>query len=404
MKRLLNLMLASVLACAAWAAGNDTYTVIVSCDGLRWDYAECFDMPFFDRLAKEGVKAVMQPSFPTKTFPNHYTLATGLYPDHHGIIANTFRILDEDKKYRIGSEVAGQGKYYGGDPIWLTAKRQGVNTATVYWVGSDVKINGEYPTYWQDYRKKPLLKPEERVDKVIELLNQPVDKRPHLVMCYFEEPDHSGHSYGPINKKTRRVAESLDDLLWKLWARLKAIPEIGDKINLIITGDHGMAWLSDVRVVRSDHYIKKEWVQHFDGDSPALIYVSKPEYADSIVNALQGVDHIRAWKKGELPGYLHYGTNKNMGDVVVLPDLGWVFRDNTKVNGGTHGWDPTYSDMLVGFRAIGPDFKVGYVRPGTFRNVCIYPLLAHLLGITPAACDGDLKEVSDMLKVAPPQF
>ena len=121
-------------------------------------------------------------------------------------------------------------------------------------------------------------------------------------------------------------------------------------------------------------------------------------------NALQGVDHIRAWKKGELPGYLHYGTNKNMADVVVLPDLGWVFRNNTKVLGGTHGWDPTYSDMLVGFRAIGPDFKVGYVRPGTFRNVCIYPLLAHLLGITPAPCDGDLKEVSDMLKVAPPQF
>ena len=397
-------MLASVLACAAWAAGNDTYTVIVSCDGLRWDYAECFDMPFFDRLAKEGVKAVMQPSFPSKTFPNHYTLATGLYPDHHGIIANTFRILDEDKKYKIGSEVAGQGKYYGGDPIWLTAKHQGVKTATVYWVGSDVKINGEYPDYWQDYRKKPLLKPEERVDKVIELLNMPEDKRPHLVMCYFEEPDHTGHSYGPINKKTRRVAEGLDDLLWKLWARLKAIPEIGDKINLIITGDHGMTWLSDVRVVRSDNYVKKEWVKHFDGDSPALIYTTKPEYADSIVNALQGVDHIRAWKKGEVPEYLHYGTNKNMGDVVVMPDLGWVFRDNTKVISGNHGWDPTYSDMLVGFRAIGPDFKVGYVRPGTFRNVCIYPLLAHLLGITPAPNDGDLKEVGDMLRVPLPQF
>ena len=399
MKRLLNMMLALVLAGAAWAAGNENYTVIVSCDGLRWDYAECFDMPFFDRLAKEGVKAVMQPSFPTKTFPNHYTLATGLYPDHHGIIANTFRILDEDKKYRIGSEVAGQGKYYGGDPIWLTAKRQGVNTATVYWVGSDVKINGEYPTYWQDYRKKPLLKPEERVDKVIELLNLPVDKRPHLVMCYFEEPDHSGHSYGPINKKTRRVAVSLDDLLWKLWARLKAIPEIGDKINLIITGDHGMAWLSDVRVVRSDHYIKKEWVQHFDGDSPALIYVSKPEYADSIVNALQGVDHIRAWKKGELPGYLHYGTNKNMGDVVVLPDVGWLFASKpSKTQGGSHGFDHTAADMQVGFRAIGPDFKVGYEKADRFRNVCIYPLLCYLLGVTPSPNDGSLDEVRDMLR------
>ena len=140
MKRLLNLVLACGLAIAAWAAGNDTYTVIVSCDGLRWDYAECFDMPFIDRLAKEGVKAVIQPSFPTKTFPNHYTLATGLYPDHHGIIANTFLVKDEGKKYKIGSDVAREGKHYGGDPIWLTAKRQGVKTATVYWVGSYVKI------------------------------------------------------------------------------------------------------------------------------------------------------------------------------------------------------------------------------------------------------------------------
>ncbi len=404
MKRLLNLTLASVLAIAAWAAGNDTYTVIVSCDGLRWDYAECYDMPFFDRLAREGVKAVMQPSFPTKTFSNHYTLATGLYPDHHGIIANTFRIRKEDKKYSIGSDVAREGKHYSGDPIWLTAKRQGVKTATVYWVGSDVKIKEGHADYWEDYAKKPLLKPQERVNRVIELLNMPEEKRPHLIMCYFEEPDHAGHSHGPNSKKTRRMAESMDSLLWTMWARIKALPEIGNKVNLIITGDHGMAWLSDVRVVNSENYVKKEWVEHFDGDNPALIYTSKPEYADSIVNALQGVDHIRAWKKGELPEYLHYGTNKNMSDVVVMPDMGWVFRNNTKVHGGTHGWDPTMSDMLVGFRAVGPDFKIGYAKPGVFRNVCIYSLLAHLLGITPEPNDGNLQEVSDMLKIAPPLF
>lgn len=404
MKRLLNLTIAAIVAVAAWAAGNDTYTVIVSLDGLRWDYAECYDMPFFDRLAKEGVKAIMQPSFPTKTFPNHYTLATGLYPDHHGIIANTFRLHDSGAKYKIGGDEARKGNNYGGDPIWLTAKRQGVKTATVYWVGSDVKIKGEYPTYWQDYQKKPLLKPQERVDKVIELLLMPEDKRPHLVMCYFEEPDHAGHSHGPNSKQTRRAIENLDSLLWTLWARIKALPEIGNKVNLIITGDHGMAWLSEIRVVRSDQYIKEEWVEHFDGDNPALIYTTKPEYADSIVNALQGVDHIRAWKRGELPEYLHYGTSVNMSNVVVMPDLGWVFRNNTKVHGGTHGWDNTMSDMQVGFRAIGPDFKIGYVRPGTFRNVCIYPLLAHLLGITPEPNDGNLQEVSDMLKVAPPQF
>lgn len=406
MKRLFNLLLSFTLAIAAWAAGNDNYTVIVSLDGLRWDYAECFDMPFFDRLAKEGVKAVMQPAFPTKTFPNHYTLATGLYPDHHGIIANNFILRDSGKKYSLSNnETKSQGKYYGGDPIWLTAQRQGVKTATVYWVGSDVKIKGEHPTYWHDYQKRPLLSFDERVSRVIELLSMPQEKRPHLVMCYFNEPDHAGHNHGPNSKKTRKSVEYLDSLLWTLWARIKALPEIGDKVNLIITGDHGMAWLNEERIVRSDNYIKPEWNAVIEGDNPALIYVKRPELADSIVDALQGVDHIRAWKKGELPEYLHYGTNPNMGDVVVMPDLGWVFRHNNKLhNAGTHGWDNTASDMLVGFRAIGPDFKVGYVRAGTFRNVCIYPLLAHLLGIKPEPNDGDLQEVADMLKVAPPKF
>ena len=405
MKRLTNVLLAALMAIAAWAAGNDTYTVIVSCDGLRWDYAECYDMPFFDRLAREGVKAVMQPSFPTKTFPNHYTLATGLYPDHHGIIANSFRLGDSGKIYSLSNnETRSNGKYYGGDPIWLTAKRQGVKTATVYWVGSDVKIQGEHPNYWQDYQKKPLLTFDQRVDEVINLLSMPQDKRPRLVMCYFEEPDHSGHSYGPNSMKTRRAAQNIDSLLWSMWARIKALPEIGNKVNLIITGDHGMAWLSQQRKVVARDYIKEEWGAKILGDSPALIYVDNKQYVDSIVNALQGVDHIRVWRKGELPEYLHYGTNPNMGDVVVMPDLGWLFTNSKRVIAGTHGWDNTASDMQVGFRAIGPDFKVGYVREGTFRNVCIYPLLAHLLGVTPSPCDGTLQEVGDMLKVAPPQF
>ena len=347
---------------------------------------------------------VVQPSFPTKTFPNHYTLATGLYPDHHGIIANTFVVREDNKLYKIGSDVAREGKHYGGDPIWLTAKRQGVKTATVYWVGSDVKIKEGHANYWEDYAKRPLLKPKARVDRVIELLSMPEDKRPHLVMCYFEEPDHTAHSYGPITKKTRREAEQMDSLLWTLWVRLKALPEIGNKINLIITGDHGMTWTNELRVVNSYQYIKKEWNARIEGDSPALIYVDRPEIADSIVNALQGVDHIRAWKKADVPEYLHYGSNKNIGEVIVLPDLGWVFRHNNKVIPGNHGWDNTASDMQVGFRAIGPDFKVGYVRPGSFRNVCIYPLLAYLLGITPEPNDGDLQEVGDILTVAPPKF
>jgi predicted AlkP superfamily pyrophosphatase or phosphodiesterase len=186
-------MIAVCAVITAMAAGRDTYTVIVSLDAFRWDYSEAYDTPFFDYIASEGTKAVMMPSFPSKTFPNHYTLATGLYPDHHGIVANSFKDRAHGKVYSLGDSVTrSDPSYYGGDPIWLTAKHQGVKTATVYWVGSDVAIEGEHANYWKDYLKDRLTF-EQRIDEVVNLLSKPQSSRPHLVMAYFEEPDHSGH-------------------------------------------------------------------------------------------------------------------------------------------------------------------------------------------------------------------
>jgi predicted AlkP superfamily pyrophosphatase or phosphodiesterase len=398
MKRIIFSMIAVCAVITAMAAGRDTYTVIVSLDAFRWDYSEAYDTPFFDYIASEGTKAVMMPSFPSKTFPNHYTLATGLYPDHHGIVANSFKDRAHGKVYSLGDSVTrSDPSYYGGDPIWLTAKHQGVKTATVYWVGSDVAIEGEHANYWKDYLKDRLTF-EQRIDEVVNLLSKPQSSRPHLVMAYFEEPDHSGHGFGPISQPTRHAVETLDSLLCVMWNKIQALP-IGGKVNLIVTGDHGMAWLSPERTISIKKYIKDEWVDRIESDLPVLVYFKKPEYADSVVNALRGVDHLRAWKRADIPAYLHYGSNPNIGDVVVLPDVGWMFTDKAiKPNTGTHGFDNTCSDMLVGFRAIGPDFKKAYAKGSTFRNVDIYPLLAHLLGVNPSPNDGDLNEVLDMLK------
>ena len=399
MKRLFLLMfLLPLMALQSWAAGRDNYTVIISLDGLRWDYLDTYDVPFMNQLAREGVKAVMQPSFPSKTFPNHYTLATGLTPDHHGIIANTFWDREKGVEFSLGNKVTrADGRYYGGDPVWLTAKHQGVKTATVFWVGSDVAVQGEHPTYWRDYQTEQL-DFESRVDEIIRLLSLPEQDRPHLVMAYFEEPDRSGHNYGPMHRMTRRAMEDLDLLLSKLWARIQLLP-FADQVNFIVTGDHGMASVDPKRFVDIDDVLPKRWYERFCNDYPTLIYASAPQYIDSIYNALQSVDHIRAWKRGELPAYLGYGTDKNMGDVVVLPDVGWLFADKpSKKQRGSHGFDHTAADMQVGFRAIGPDFKVGYEKPERFRNVCVYPLLCYLLGVTPSPNDGTLEDVRDLLK------
>jgi len=395
---LLSLILVAVLPWQAWAAGRENYTVIISLDGLRWDYLDTYDVPFMNQLAREGVKAVMQPSFPSKTFPNHYTLATGLTPDHHGIITNTFWDRERGVEFSLGNkETRSKGYYYGGDPVWLTAKHQGVKTATVFWVGSDVAIGGEHPTYWRDYQTQQL-DYEGRVDEIIRLLQMPDKDRPHLVMAYFEEPDRSGHNYGPMHRLTRRAMEDMDLLLSKLWARIQLLP-IADKVNLIITGDHGMTSVDPNRFVDIDDVLPRHWYERCCNDYPTLIYASAPQYIDSICDALQRVDHIRAWKKADIPAYLGYGTNKNMGDVVVLPDVGWLFADKpSKKQRGSHGFDHMAADMQVGFRAIGPDFKVGYEKKARFRNVCVYPLLCYLLGVTPSPNDGSLDEVSDMLR------
>ena len=401
MRRLINLvLLMAMLPWQAWAAGRDTYTVIISLDGLRWDYLDTYDVPFMQQLAREGVKAVMQPSFPSKTFPNHYTLATGLTPDHHGIITNTFWDRERGVEFSLGNkDTRSKGYYYGGDPVWLTAKHQGVKTATVFWVGSDVAIQGEHPSYWLDYQTESAkMGYEARVDEIIRLLRLPEKDRPHLVMAYFEEPDRSGHSYGPMHRLTRHAIEDMDLLLSKLWARIQMLP-IASQVNLIITGDHGMTSVDPKRFVDIDDVLPKHWYERFCNDYPTLIYASAPQYIDSICDALQGVDHIRAWRKADLPAYLGYGTNKNMGDVVVLPDVGWLFADKpSKKQRGSHGFDHTAADMQVGFRAVGPDFKVGYEKPDRFRNVCIYPLLCYLLGVSPSPNDGSLDEVSDMLR------
>ena len=349
----------AVLPLQTWAAGRDNYTVIISLDGLRWDYLDTYDVPFMQQLAREGVKAVMQPSFPSKTFPNHYTLATGLTPDHHGIITNTFWDRERGVEFSLGNKDTRSKGYY----------HQGVKTATVFWVGSDVAIQGEHPTYWLDYQTQQLDYPG-RVDEIIKLLSLPEDKRPHLVMAYFEEPDRSGHNYGPMNRLTRRAVEDMDRLLSLMWTRIQMLP-IGSQVNLIITGDHGMTSVDPKRFVDIDDVLPKHWYERFCNDYPTLIYASAPQYV----------------------------TNKNMGDVVVLPDVGWLFADKpSKKQRGSHGFDHTAADMQVGFRAVGPDFKVGYEKPDRFRNVCIYPLLCYLLGVTPSPNDGNLDEVADMLR------
>lgn len=394
MKKLIMLCMMWCICLSIWAGKH--YTVIVSLDGFRWDYPQMYDTPFFDRMAREGVKATMIPSFPSKTFPNHYTIATGLVPDHHGIVANTFWDPQRQELYKMSNlKTRNDASYYGGEPIWITAQKQGIKTGNIYWVGSDIAVKGQHPTYYHVYDQKPRLTQTERVAEALRMLKLPEEERPQLVMIYFEDSDTYGHTYSPHSKETRRCVEELDALMKYLWEGLQSLP-FGKDINLIVTSDHGMATVSTDRFVPIKHLLNKKWYSLIDGNLPAQIY-TKPEYRDSICNALKKAAHIRVWKKEEIPAELHYGSSDRIGDIVVAPELGWQFTDVARDTKGAHGYFPLSPDMQVMFRAIGPDFKRGYISGG-FVNVDIYPLLSHLLQIVPEKTDGRFERIKDILR------
>ncbi|WP_262493925.1 alkaline phosphatase family protein [Mediterranea massiliensis] len=197
-------------------------------------------------------------------------------------------------------------------------------------------------------------------------------------------------------REPRQAVERLDLLLADLYARLRALPG-GEDINFIVTSDHGMAPTSPQRIIRLSDYLQPDWCERVLADLPTLIF-PKAGHEDDILKALERVPHLRVWRREDVPAYLRYGSNPNVAPIVALPDNGWLVSEDGRVNLGNHGFDPTASDLCVPFRAEGPDFKHGYVRTALFDNTCIYPLLAHLLGIEPAPCDGSVGQVSDLLE------
>uniref|UniRef100_A0AB33JNT9 Ectonucleotide pyrophosphatase/phosphodiesterase n=1 Tax=Prevotella sp. GTC17262 TaxID=3236797 RepID=A0AB33JNT9_9BACT len=383
MKKLL-ITLTLCLAALTCMAGKH-YTVIVSLDGFRWDYPEWYDTPNLDTIAAKGVTSGLIPSFPSKTFPNHYTIATGLYPDHHGIVHNTF-FDDVSNSFFSLANMATKldPHFYGGEPIWVTARRQGVKTSVFYWPGSDVKVKGMYPDRYLVYDKEPRLTFGERVESVLSELRKPEGERPQLIMTYFEQPDAHGHHFGPHSKKTRQVVMQTDTLMGLLYRGIQQLPFAAD-INLIIVSDHGMTWVDEGHQVPLKSRLKASWVKSIQGNVPAMIY-AREGCADSIYQALRHIDYARVWKRSDVPAYLHYGTNPRIGDIVVCPDAGYLAQDSPVKGGGTHGFDPTVQDMHALFRAVGPDFP--HTTLPHFCNVDVYPLLCKLLDIIPAPNDG----------------
>ena len=299
--RLLLPIAAALLTAVACNRGN--YTVIVSLDGNRWDYPELHGMPFFDSLATVGVKAAMEPSFPASTFPNHYTMATGCVPDHNGMVHNSFRDPDDGSHYAMSDSAKRfNPKYYLKEPIWITAQKQGLRTGNIYWLGGDVAIQGQFPTYYRNWNEQPHWDFEERVDEAVRLMALPEKERPRLLMVYFDEPDHTGHVFGPHAAETAEMAHSMDSLMHAFYLRLKSLPH-GKRINFILAGDHGMTEISPERFIPWADVLDQSWIEDIAGASPTSIFC-KEGYADTVYNALSQIPHLNVYRHGEMPDSL----------------------------------------------------------------------------------------------------
>lgn len=378
---------------------EETYLVVLSMDGFRWDYPDKTSTPNLDSIARTGVKAEgIIPAFPSKTFPNHYTMATGIYPDHHGLVNNTFFDPETETIYRIGDSAARNNPhYYGGEPIWVTAAKAGMKTASFFWVGSELPIQGIQPDYWKKYDTDfPF---EQRIDTVIYWLGLPVEKRPRLIMWYLHEPDAIGHRYGPGHRETNNMVTYLDSLVGVFCRKINTLPH-ASRINLVITSDHGMAVISEDKVVDLKEIVPGEWVEHVIGGNPNYNILAKEGFVDSVYNLLLTVENIKAWRNPDVPVSLNYGKNPRTLDITVVADLGWSIhwkRNPRYVNsGGTHGYDPANSEMHAIFYASGPAFKKSRTHP-RFENVNLYVLMTELLGLQPTANDGKIESVRGML-------
>ena len=377
--------------------------ILISMDGFRWDYSELTETPNLDALGAAGVRAEnLIPVFPSKTFPSHHSMATGLYPGNHGIISNNMRDPDWEGVFGLGNrEELAKPRWWGGEPAWITAKRQGLRTASFFWPGSDVEIRGERPDYWYAYDGSVPF--EDRVDQVLAWLDLPADERPSFITLYFAEPNETAHDLGPEAAETLDAARRVDAMLGRLMSGLEERGTLG-ATNIVVVSDHGMAQLDRERWIVLDDLIEMSPDEVLEDGAFVQIFPGAGREEETY-RALAGAHpNLAVYRRDEIPERFHLAGNRRLGAIVAIPDSGWHALTQSRAQRtwsrplqGDHGYDPWHPDMRGIFVAAGPAFQVG-VRVQPFENIEIYNILVHALGIEPAPNDGDLSRVRAMLR------
>jgi predicted AlkP superfamily pyrophosphatase or phosphodiesterase len=405
------LLYVSIASPLVLCAAPAPLVIMVGIDGLRADTLDRMPLPNLQALAKSGVRANMIPAMPSKTFVNFYSLATGLYPNHHGITSNYPYDKKMGRKFDRQTDVS-DPRWWGGEPIWNTAEKQGLVAATYFWVGSEAPIGDMRATYWKPYEQNKDY--AERVEEVLSWLLLPESKRPNLVMLYFSAVDTATHIYGVDSAEERAAVASVDKHVGDLILGVKQ-GGLFQQANIVVVADHGMSNLSDERLINLDKVINLAKFEVSDWNNrqkpvyaPFLSLYGDDNAIESAYKQLVNINsHVKTYRRGAFPTNYHVDHPDRGPDLMLMADEGWTLyasknqqEPQTMAETGrsiaTHGYDNQTAAMQATFIATGPLFKKN-IRAKAFENIEIYGLLSCALGIKPAKTDGDIKRVQGFL-------
>ena len=359
------------------------YVILISADGFRYDYAEKYKAEHLLALAHDGVKAAsMIPCFPSVTFPNHYSIVTGLYPSHEGLIDNSFYDRNLKRFYSYKGKTASEGVWYGGTPLWVLAEQQKMLSASFYWVGSEAPIKDTYPSYYYKFNDK--IDINNRIQTVVNWLNLPAEKRPHLITFYFPQVDHEGHKHGPNSPEVANAVHFVDSAVYEL---TKAVNTTGLKVNFVFVSDHGMTTPDIVNTINMPAAIDTS--KFIIGDHGLMIDLYARNPADIKITYEQLKKEAKDYEvylRVNIPSHFHYSKSDDwydrIGDIILISKYPKVFNiRNSRFDPGWHGFDPdAVKDMHATFYAWGPAFKP-HTEIGSFPNIDIFPMITDILGL-----------------------
>ena len=392
----LRFVLLSIFACLlpCALAASRPYVVLVSLDGFRHDYAERYQAANLLAIAKEGAAAkALIPDFPSFTFPNHISIVTGLYPEHHGIVENGFYDPARKKSYDMGD--MRDGSWYRAKTLWVLAEEQKVKSACMFWPTSDAEILGTRPTYWKPYDMK--FPNEQRVAQVLNWLKLPEDQRPHFIATYFSDVDTAGHKFGPDAPETAQAVQRVDKLIGDLWSGIRAL---NLPVNLIVVSDHGMQKLDGF--IDLAEFADFRGVTVDDSGVFTLVYAPDTQAGEKLYRALKGKSpKFEVYRRTETPERWHFSSDARIGDMIIIANGPNMIGTEPPENGklpflAEHGFDPGVFPTMNGiFYAAGPNVKPG-VELAPFENVHIFPFITRILGLqNPPGLDGSEKVLTE---------